>query len=787
METGLSTSEVRERLHRFGPNLITATSRVSAISLFFSQFRTFINAILAFAALVSFFIGDSLDGAFILAIIILNTVFSFLQEYRAEKSLEKLKSYTTPTVRVRRNGKDEEIPSTDLVPGDIVHLGEGERIPADGLMLSSHHLEVDEAILTGESLPVIKNEKDEIFTGTLIVKGNGFFVVQATGMTTRFGQIAQSLADIPIDKTPLQKQLDSLGKTLSLLAVLLSLLVLPLGFLQGRAPLELLFLAVSLSIAAIPEGLSAVITIALAIGTNRMARRNAIIRKMPSVETLGAVQVILTDKTGTLTQNKMRVKKHWQPKEEHLPHLLTACFLGNTATLIQKAQEHAHEVTGDQTDGALLLFATETDPNLKQHLASGNVIDEYTFDSSFKTITTTWEYHNKTYVFVRGAPEVVLAKSKTPQKEARRIEDMITAYAEEGLRVIAFGSKVERRKGKLSREKLEENLTFLGLVGIYDPPRPEASEAIEKANKAGIQTIMVTGDNEITALTIAKEIGLVAKDEDVITGEELTKLSENELVEVLKRARVFARATPQDKLRLTKLLRSQGYVVGVTGDGVNDALALKQADVGVAMGKSGTDVAKEASDIVLSDDNFATLIKAVEEGRTVYHNIVKAILYLLTGNLSEISLVLFSLLFGLPSPLLPTQILWVNLVTDGLPALALAIDIKDPKVLLRNPRNPTESILTKKRTALVILLGLNLAAFLTLLYLLLLGRFPEAFSRTLIFNALIASHMLLAFLIRGQSIFRANKLLVGAVLLTIGLQLIISTVPFFQKIFQLSW
>lgn len=787
MEKGLSTSQVHELFNRFGPNSITATSRVSTVSLFFSQFRTFINAILALAAVSSFFIGDTLDSFFILAIIILNAVFSFLQEYRAEKSLEKLKNYTVQTVRVRRNGKEEQVSSTELVPGDIVHLSEGERIPADGIIFSSHHLEVDEAILTGESLPVIKNEKDGVFTGTLIVKGNGLFTVETTGMQTRFGQIAQSLADIPPDKTPLQKQLDTLGKTLSILAVLLSLLVVPIGVLQGREPLDLLFLAISLSIAAIPEGLSAVITIALAIGTNRMAKRNAIVRKMPAVETLGAVQVILTDKTGTLTQNKMRVKKHWKPRDEHLPHLLTACLLGNTATLIQKADEHTHEVAGDQTDGALLLFATETDPNLKQHLTSGTVIDEYTFDSSFKTITTTWEHNKKTYVFVRGAPEIILAKSKTPQKEAKQIEDMIKSYAEEGLRVIAFGSKVESRKGKLTREKLEENLTFLGIVGIYDPPRPEARDAIEKAKHAGIQTIMVTGDNEITALTIAKEIGLVEKDEDVITGDELNSLSEEELVTVLKRARVFARATPQDKLRLTKLLRQQGYVVGVTGDGVNDALALKQADVGVAMGKSGTDVAKEASDIVLADDNFATLIKAVEEGRTIYHNIVKAILYLLTGNLSEISLVLLSLIFGIPSPLLPTQILWINLVTDGLPALALATDTKDPKILLHTPRDPAEPILTRRRATLVILLGLNLAAFLTLLYVLLLGEFSEGFSRTVIFNALILCHIPLAFLIRGQSIFRLNKLLLGGVLLTIFLQIIISTVPFFQEIFQLSW
>lgn len=786
-EHGLSTEEAKARLKRYGLNTITAHSNNSPLILFLSQFKGFINGILALAALASFVIGDTLESIFIFAIIVLNAVFTFLQEYRAEKSLEKLKSYAIQQVRVRRNGKEIQLPSTEIVPGDIIHITEGDRIAADGRLLSSNHLEIDEAILTGESLPVIKEAQDEIFTGTLVVKGNGVFTVEKTGMETKFGKIAQSLANIPPEKTPLQKQLAMLGKMLSLLAVVLSMLIIPIGLMQGREPIDLLFLAVSVAIASIPEGLTAIITIALAVGTNRMAHRDAIVRKMPSVETLGSVQVILTDKTGTLTQNKMRVKEHWKPRAEHMDHLLTACLLGNTATLVKRATTDDVEIVGDQTDGALLIFALEANPKIKDVIATGKSLDEHTFDSRLKTVSTTWQHDKKRYVFVRGAPEVILDKSTATKQEREIIEKKISEYAKNGLRVIAFGSKVETRTGKLSREKLEEGITFLGIVGIYDPPRDEVKLALKKADKAGIRTIMVTGDNELTAISIAKEIGLVDTNEDVITGDELDKLTDAELKETLTTTRIFARAKPEDKLRLVSLLKKQGYVVGVTGDGVNDALALKQADVGVAMGKSGTDVAKEASDIVLADDNFATLISAVEEGRTIYHNIVKAILYLLTGNLSEITLVLFSLLFGITSPLLPTQILWINLVTDGLPALGLAVDTKDPKILRAKPRNPKEPILTKRRIGLITLLGLNIAAFLTLLYIVLLANFSNAFSRTIIFNALILCHIPLAFVIRGQSIFRINPFLLATVVVTVILQTVITTIPFFQEIFELTW
>src|SRR3989344_571915 len=708
MEYGLSTSTAHQTLQRVGKNLILTKTSHTAFSLFFSQFPSFINGILLTAAAISFFVGDSIDGFFILLIIFLNSLFGFVQEYRAEKSLEKLKDYASPTARVFRDGKEREISAADIVPDDLMILSEGERIPADGVLTQAHDLEIDESVLTGESLPVAKEKQEFVYLGTLIIKGRGMCKVNATGMQTKFGQIAQTLATIKTDKTPLQKQLGSLGKTLSVIAVLSALLLIPIGLFQQRELAPLLLLAISVSVAAIPEGLPAVITIALAIGTNRMAKQKAIVRKMPTIETLGSMQIVLVDKTGTLTQNVMKVKKTWLSDGQPLNHLLFSCRLGNTASLIQKSATNSFDVVGDRTDGALLMYALNQNSKLDEDIKKGKVIDEHVFDSRTKTITTVWEHSSKKYVFVRGAPEAVLAKSRISKADEKKVNEIIQEYAKESLRIIGFASKVETHNGDLSREHLEKDLTFLGIVGIYDAPRPEVKDAVHQAKQAGIHTIMVTGDNEITALAIAKEIGLIEKNEDVITGDELDKMSDEELTSVMTKTRIFARTKPEDKLRLVTLLKQQGFVIGVTGDGVNDALALKKADVGIAMGESGTDVAKEASDIILTDDNFSTLIHAVEEGRTIYHNILKSITYLLSGNIAEISTVFFALVLGMPTPFFPTQILWINLVTDGLPALALASDIKTHNVLNHSPRNSKTSILTKKRLFFIAVVGLSL-------------------------------------------------------------------------------
>ncbi|GIW62136.1 MAG: calcium-transporting P-type ATPase, PMR1-type [Patescibacteria group bacterium] len=785
-QLGLTTYQVHKIQQIVGFNEIRTEQQFSPIRLFLSQFPSVINGILAIAALFSFIIGDTLDSIFILAIIILDSIFGFIQEYKAEKSLEKLRSYTSPEARVVRDGKEIQIPSKNLVPGDIVILSEGDRVPADGKLLETQHIELDESILTGESLPVNKEEGQEVNLGMLVTKGRGRMLVESIGMKTKFGQIAQTLTSIEAEKTPLQIQLTKLGRTLSFVAVCIAFLIVPLGLMQGKTLSPLLLLATSIAIAAVPVSLPAVITVALALGTSRMAKRKAIVRKMPSVETLGAVQIILVDKTGTLTENCMKVKKVWARSKESLPHIYQACVLGNTASLIQQAGG-TFDIVGDKTDGALLVWAKNNYSTIDKIIAEGKVIDEFVFDAKTKMITTVWQKNGENFTFVRGAPETILERSKLSQQERHEMKKKYEDLAKEGLRIIAFATKTTGGNRMMKREDHEKDLTFLGFVGIYDPPRAEVKTAIAQARKAGIRTIMVTGDNELTALAIGKEIGLIENDEDVITGEELEKISDSDLLPILAKVRIFARTKPHDKLRITTLLQKQGFVVGVTGDGVNDALALKKADVGVAMGESGTDVAKEASDIVIADDNFATIVRAIEEGRTIYRNILKSITYLLTGNTSELFLVFFATLLELPSPLSPTQILWINLVTDGLPALALASDNKDPQALKQKPRNPNVPILTPKRMMLTISTGISLSIF----FLLVFGYFyqgtTETVARTVTFNVLVFSHMALAFLVRGRLFLKPSKFLLVTVLATFILQIIVTTTPLFQKIFEIGF
>lgn len=786
MDRGLSSKDVEEKIKQFGENKIETKRTFSTLSVFLSQFPTFINAILIAGALFSLVIGNLIDFVFISTIIILSGVFGFIQEYNAEKSLEKLKNYTTPKTLVIRNGERVQISTTNIVPGDVVILSEGEYIPADGKILESHQLEIDESVLTGESIPVAKEKEDLVYSGTLISKGKGIFVVDKIGMQTRFGQIAQNLANLETDKTPLHKNLAVLGKILSITALLAASLLIPIGLIREKNLFDLILLSISAGVSAIPEGLPAVITIALAMGTSKMAKKNAIVRKMSAVETLGAVQVILSDKTGTLTKNEMTVKKHFLVNKENINFFLKGCVIGNTASLVQKGGGK-FEAVGDKTDSALLTWARNSVQRLENITDDGKVIDEFVFDPKTKLITSIWQENSDKYVFVRGAPEEILKRSTLKKEDNEKMQKEFENYAKEGLRVIGLGYKKLSDKNTTKRSGLENDLEFLGFLGLYDPPREEAKTAIKNAKNAGIRTIMVTGDNEITALAIAREVGLIEKDEEVITGSELDKMSDEELEKIIPNISVFARTKPEDKYRLVKLLKKMGFVVGVTGDGVNDALALKKADVGIAMGETGTDVAKEAADIVLTDDNYSTLIRAVLEGRTIYNNIVKSIMYLLSSNLSEISLILIAAILKMPDPLLPTQILWINLVTDGLPALALASDNKNRATLEEKPRNPKEQILNKNRLIFISVVGISLALTLIGVFYLLLQSQSEIFSKTIIFNLLIFSHLTLAFVVRGGSIFKINKLLFASVFITIILQIIISFTPFFQKIFHLGF
>ncbi|HEX8932527.1 MAG TPA: cation-translocating P-type ATPase, partial [Patescibacteria group bacterium] len=738
---GLTTQQTEQKLKQFGKNRIEAHLTRSTLKIFLTQFPNFINAILLVAALFTFVINYALDGYFILAIILINGCFGFIQEYRAEKSLEKLKSYTVPTARVLRNGKDCEIAAEDIVPEDIVILTEGSRIPADGKLLDGSTLEVDEAILTGEALPVIKKNNAQLYLGTLITRGKGQMLVTQTGMNTRFGQITSTLSSITNEITPLQKDFSHLGKMLSLLALLLALIIIPLGIWHKQELIPLILTAASIGVAAIPEGLPAVITIAFAVGSNRLARKNAIVRKMAAIETLGAIQVVLVDKTGTITQNSMQVKHYWPKDEKSLHHLLRACMLSNTATLAKK-ENNQPEIVGDQTDGALLLWATQHQHF--PHLTKGKILDEYVFDVDTQTITTLWQEDDHEYVFVRGAPEAILTRCTISETKREAVEKQFAVFAKQGLRTIGFALKKEHHLEQKSREHLEKNLTFIGLVALYDPPRLEIKAAINLARQAGIHVCMVTGDNELTALSLAKEVGLIGKDEKVITSDLLEKLSDEELTTVILKTRVFARTKPEQKLRIVNLLQKAGLVVGVTGDGVNDALALKKADVGVAMGKKGTDVAKEASDIILADDNFATLLQAVAEGRSIYKNISNAVVYLLSGNLAEITIVMLAALLNLPFPLVPTQILWINLITDSLPALALATGSYGTGILKSQPRDPNTRMLTKAKILIICGIGFSLTAFLITIFAWVLHFQSVTVARTIIFNGIINAHLLIA-------------------------------------------
>lgn len=783
MEKGLSTTEVETLKVRHGKNVIATHATSSALKMFLAQFPTLINGILLIAAIFFWTIGDTIDGSFIFAVILVNACFGFIQEFRAEKSLEKLQQYTSPTARVRRNNQEAQILAEDIVIGDIIVLSEGDRIPADGKLLDADTLEVDESILTGESLSVVKGKDDTVYWGTLITKGKGLARIEQIGMQTRFGQIANTLSSIKDEKTPLQKSFNHMSRLLAMFALLAGLSIIPAGLYHQADLIPLLLVAGTIGVAAIPEGLPAVITIAFAVGTHRMAKRHAIVRKMAAIETLGAIQIVLVDKTGTITQNKMKVKETWLLHKEAIHFFVRSCLLGNTASLIEKANNE-YEIIGDQTDGAMLTWAKHHEALAQTE--GGEVLDEYVFDASTKTITTLWKHGEHQYAFVRGAPEYVLAKCDISDEEKAKVLKQFESYAKAGLRTIGFAYKREKHIENKKREHLEIELTFLGLMAMYDPPRLETKDAIAKAHAAGILVSMVTGDNELTALTLAKEVGLIEKDEDVVTGEELEKLTDEELSSIIVQTRIFARTKPEQKLRIATLLQKKGLIVGVTGDGVNDALALKKADVGVSMGKSGTDVAKEASDIVLADDNFATLIKAIEEGRVIYKNIVNAILYLISGNLAKILLVFLATLFNLPLPLLPTQILWINLITDSIPALALATGSRDGTVLFKRPRDPNTPLLSFDRLFIIGFIGLALAEFMLFYYVNLLETRSVDQARTSIFNAIIYLHLLIVIAFGRHSIRKGNLFLIGTIIFIFLLQLFVNYNPFFQQILHLA-
>ncbi len=767
---GLSSSEVTELQSKFGKNTVQMESKSTTLSLLLSQYKNVITGILFVAGAFSYIIGHGIDGFFIFLVLIVNGLFGFMQEYRAQKTMEKLKDLTAPRAFVTRDGKEIEIDARDIVPRDIVVLREGDRVPADGKIITDVQIEVDESILTGESLPVEKKINEELYAGTFLVRGRAYLEVTQVGFATKLGQIAEELGGIEKPKVPLSENLNSLGKRLALVAVLLSLVLVPIGASQGRDLRELIGVAVGVAVALIPEGLPLIVTVALAIGAYRMVKLKAIVRKMAAIETLGSTTVILSDKTGTITQNKMAVKKHWFAAKDDLTLLLRCGILGNTASLAIEEDGGKLAIVGDPTDGAILAFAKTQMNDLESFMAEGKVISEQPFNPETKIIEVQWEDKNVKHTFLRGAPETIL--KYVGENERKEGEKELKAYASEGLRVIAFAYKNEHRTHKL-----------LGFVGIYDAPRPEAISAIREARDAGIKIVMVTGDNPITAKAIAEDVGMIEEGELVLTHDEIEKLTDDELKKLIPRIRVFARMRPQDKLRLVRIYKKAGHVVAVTGDGVNDALALSEAHIGVAMGGTGTDVAKEASDIIITDDNLATIVRAVEEGRGIYDNIVKVVIFLFSTNLTEFFLILFAILFGFPIPLTPTQILWINLIGDGLPAMALAADTNRKNLLKREPRKITEQILNGSRLRFILVVTFIFSALLIYIFATELQR-TGVVPRLLIFNLIVCGEMVILFIIRG-GIFPINRFLIFSVLITLVLQYLVSVLPIFKTIFGL--
>ena len=757
---GLTEDDVKRRLEKYGYNELKKQEGISPFTLFFNQFKNILIIILLIATVLSAIVGETFDAALILVIVVFCAVLGFIQEYRAERALEALKKMLSPTITVLRGGREEEVPSKDLVPGDILLLEAGDKIPTDARLVENHSLRCDEASLTGESAPVGKNikalpenvrvndKKNMVFTGTTVTYGRGKAVVTSTGMNTEFGKIAEEVTAVATEKTPLEKRTDEIGKWLGIISFAICFLVAAVSVVReimGGGKVDLPFIvtmvmfAVSLAVAAVPEALAAIVTGALAIGMHQMAKRNALVRKMPAVETLGCTTVICSDKTGTLTKGEMTVRKifaggrgievtgaGYEPKGEFkgseidiknnrpLQLLLQGGLLCSDSILEEK--EGKWIIKGDPTEGALVVAAVKAGFHETEMRLENPRIEEIPFSSERKRMTTIHQMEDgKKTAFMKGAPEVVLDRCshilsdgeirELGEKAKSEILKANEEMAQAALRVLGFAYRECSDAIQCTEEDLEHHMVFVGLAGMMDPPRGEAIEAIGVCKHVGIRSIMITGDHKLTAVAIAKEMGIFKDGDKVLTGEELESMSEEELEKIVDKVTVYARVSPMDKLKIVKAWKARGEVVAMTGDGVNDAPALKHADIGVAMGITGTEVTKEAADMVLSDDNFATIVKAIERGRWIYDNIKKYLTYLLRCNITEVVVIGGVVLISGPKylPLLAGAILYINLVTDGLPALALGISPPDPDIMERPPRNPKESVFSWDVRAFILL------------------------------------------------------------------------------------
>jgi len=889
-DKGLELAEVEIRLQTYGLNQLKEAPPTTIWQMLWEQFRDFVVMLLIVASVVSALLGDWVEAAVIMAIVILNAALGVFQNRRAEQELAALRQLAAPEANILRDGSRVSVPGRELVPGDIVFLEAGNYIPADVRLIETANLRVDEAPLTGESVPVKKDfrpvfspetttgdQENSAFMGTVVTYGRGQGVVVGTGMLTQIGRIAEMLQSVEQEQTPLQKRLDQLGRTLGWAALAISGLVFLLGWLRGTPPLEMFIIAVSLAIAAVPEGLPAVVTISLALGMREMIKRNALIRRLSSVETLGSATVICSDKTGTLTQNEMTVTRvvadgefiditgsGYKLEGEFLisgnpvsltdyPAILTTLWIGalnNDAILETKrlsTDELVYRVVGDPTEGALLVGAAKAGAMPILLNEAYPRIQEVPFDSERKRMVTIhtvldpkpddispfYDTEQREWYVVaeKGAPDVVLQQCTHYQnredkavplddEQRRRIMAANDSMTQDALRVLGVAYRVSvdldsDHDGEFMDDGIEEDLIFVGLIGMIDPARPEVPPALAKASDAGIRTVMITGDYPNTARAIASDIGLLHEGHDVLTGVELDAINDQTLQDEVDHTDVFARVSPQHKMRVVQALRANGEVVAMTGDGVNDAPSIKQADIGVAMGITGTDVTKETADMVLTDDNYASIVSAVEQGRVIYSNIRKFVFYLLSSNISEIMIIFLATLAGLPTPLTAIQLLWLNLITDGAPALALGLEKGDPNIMMENPRLKTEPIINRtmsaglivqtiiQTSAVLIAFGLGLVLHLETGAFVPSGINPISYilehdwsgvnvrtAETMAFVTLSLLELFRAYTVRSEksSIFRigifSNRVMQYAVGFSLILLLLVVNVPFLQPIFN---
>ncbi len=820
---GLSRSEAAGRLNEYGPNRLKEKKGRTVLSILIDQFSDLMILILIGAAVISGIVGEPGDTIAIVVIVVLNAVIGFVQEFRAEKAMEALKRMAAASATVVRDGTPQAIDAATLVPGDIVLLEAGTIVSADMRMVEAAQLKVEEAAITGESTAVNKttdpledpelplaDRRNMVYAGTTIARGRGVGVVAATGMNTELGKIAGLIQGQKEMKTPLQKRLAAFGRRLAVAVAAICALVFVLGLLRGEPVVLMLLTAISLAVAAIPEALPAVVTISLALGARTMVRRNALLRRLPAVETLGSVTYICSDKTGTLTLNRMTVEEllvdnrrvkpgtsdtesFETPTSEAARLLLTAMAVSNDVS-----RDDTGRLLGDPTETALVAAAASMGIEKAETVQRCPRRAELPFDSERKCMTT---FHSdgdsKVIAFTKGAVDELLPKCRgalvggeEQPIDTRSIGEENERMASRGLRVLAFAvRRWDEVPDPCTPESAETGLLFLGLAGMIDPPRQEAREAVAECRRAGIRPVMITGDHPVTAGAIASRLGIIEKDEPVVTGRELAAMSEEELQRRVMEIRAYARVAPEQKLKILTALQHKGQFAAMTGDGVNDAPALKRADIGVAMGITGTDVSKESSDMILLDDNFATIVGAVREGRRIFDNIRKFIRYTMTSNAGEIWTITLAPFFGLPIPLLPIHILWINLVTDGLPGLALTAEPGEPDIMRRPPRHPKESVFARGMGVQILWLGLLMGA---------VSVFAQGLSmrlgidnwQTIVFTVLCFSQMgnVLAIRSERRSLFRqgilSNKLLTGAVLLTVVLQLATVYVPFLNPVFR---